>query len=101
MALLNRRWSQLLETDPLQAYLLAVQHGASTEAKEAEEQLLALNRNMHEYYAVAMETTPATMYRALRLKIRTEGSERGWLSESEEHEVPGMFQPKCTGIIVH
>ncbi|KAI0718321.1 hypothetical protein C8Q72DRAFT_138660 [Fomitopsis betulina] len=70
MVLLRREWSQLSETNSLQAYLLAVQHEAGVEANKAEEQLLASKRNMGEYYVAAMETTSATVYRAFLLKHR-------------------------------
>lgn len=85
-ALLRRRWSQLSQTNPLQAYLLASQHEASVEANKAEEQLFASYRDMGVYYAAAMETTSATAYQALLMKHRdrTSGSLLGALSLPRE-----------------
>lgn len=70
MVLVRRGWSRLVETDPLQAYLLAVQHGAEDEASKAQTQLFAAGRNMDDYYVPAMETTPASVYRTLLVTYR-------------------------------
>ena len=69
-ALIQRKWSRLVETDPLQAYLLARQHDATDEASRAETQLFATGRNMDDYYAAAMEATPASVYRTLLVTYR-------------------------------
>ena len=65
---LDLRWSQLVEDDPLRAYLLAASYKSAKGARQAA--LRLLDRPMEDYHVPLLERSPLSVYRDVLLYQR-------------------------------